>query len=102
MLSRSIAAILFDVISPYLISLSNDLAIDNKIVVSVSYYSSGSGKKSTVAQGITSVERWSPISDSKEGIKMWGITNFYLSTSGKKAVNNAYGVLRKCLNMVYF
>ena len=51
MLSRSIAAILFDIISPHLVSLSNAFAIDEKNVVSVSYYSGGSGKKSTISQG---------------------------------------------------
>lgn len=45
MLSRSIAAILFDIISPQLISLSNAFAVDEINVVSISCYCGGFGKK---------------------------------------------------------
>jgi len=58
MLSKSIAAILFGIISSHLVSLSNAFAIDKKVIVSVYSYSGGSGKESTAAQGITSGQRW--------------------------------------------
>lgn len=51
MLSRSIAAILFDIISSHLISLNNAFAIEEKIGVSISYYSDGSGEKKHCSSG---------------------------------------------------
>lgn len=53
-------------------------------VVSVSYYSGDSGKKKRCHSSGSSPQFQGPISDKKEGIKMWGMTNFYLLTLAKK------------------
>lgn len=55
----------------------------NKKVVFVTYYSAGSGKKK-VPQLRESPQFKGPISDKKERIKMWGVTNFCLLTLAKK------------------